>query len=507
MELYACAAPASAPRDILAPAQQKAADAVLEAIQHGRVVTLEADAGRGRTTVLRHVHAQIGGAFVGTRELLRKLDLRDPFAIEESWIHLIEESLAAHNVVIVDDLHLITQVTGGCDYPRPCVFDMALTAVLEHLAPEKRLIFGIEDDAPNPVARRAHVCKIEPLASEDYRAICLAHLGARGEHLDYDEIHRYAPALSAHSLKTASEWTRNAADLSTGKFIDYLSTRNLTSNVEIEEVPPVNWKDLKGVDDVIAALDAKIALPLEDHEMAARYHLKPKRGVLLAGPPGTGKTTIGRALAHRLKSKFFLVDGTVIAGSDTFYRRLHGIFQAAKRNAPSIIFIDDADVLFEDDNKSLYRYLLTMLDGLESASAERVCVMMTAMEVSGLPPALVRSGRVELWLETRLPDETARQAILTERLSVLPEPLASADTVRLARESRKMTGADLKAAIEDAKLLFAHDCAQAKPARPVEEYVLEAIATIRKNRRNYARRKPAARLDDGTIGFRVENGC
>ena len=56
-----------------------------------------------------------------------------------------------------------------------------------------------------------------------------------------------------------------------------------------------------------------------------------------------------------------------------------------------------------------------MLDGIESASAGRVCLMMTAMDVGSLPPALVRSGRIELWLETRLPDEGARIEILRDR--------------------------------------------------------------------------------------------
>ena len=75
----------------------------------------------------------------------------------------------------------------------------------------------------------------------------------------------------------------------------------------------------------------------------------------------------GRALAHRLKSKFFLIDGTVIAGSGDFYCKVREIFDEAKRNAPSIIFIDDTDVIFEgDEDKGFYRYLLTMLDGLES---------------------------------------------------------------------------------------------------------------------------------------------
>src|ERR1041384_5659661 len=83
-----------------------------------------------------------------------------------------------------------------------------------------------------------------------------------------------------------------------------------------------------------------IVLPLENDELATRLQLKPKRGVLLVGPPGTGKTTVGRALAHRLKSKFFLIDGTFISGTRDFYERVHHVFEAAKQNAPSIIFID-----------------------------------------------------------------------------------------------------------------------------------------------------------------------
>src|SRR5262249_42484907 len=161
--------------------------------------------------------------------------------------------------------------------------------------------------------------------------------------------------------------------------------------------------------DVIEQLEAKIALPFENQELAAELGLKPKRGVLLSGPPGTGKTTIGRALAHRLKSKFFLIGGTVVAGADCFMDAVQEIFEAAKQNAPAVVFIDDCDVIFEkDDAKGFYRYLLTVLDGLESASNERVCVMLTAMHPASLPAALLRSGRVELWLETRLPDENAR---------------------------------------------------------------------------------------------------
>jgi len=126
-----------------------------------------------------------------------------------------------------------------------------------------------------------------------------------------------------------------------------------------------------------------------------------------------------------LKSKFFLIDGTIISGTQQFHPRIHQVFEAAKQNAPAIIFIDDSDVIFETGQETgLYRFLLTMLDGLESTSAGRICLMMTAMDVGNLPPALVRSGRIELWLETRLPDQSARAAILTDRCADLPAAIS-----------------------------------------------------------------------------------
>ncbi len=457
----------------------------------GNVVVLEGDIGRGKTTVLRRIYGETGGVYLSMRDFMQKFDARRPFAIEDAWMRMLEDALAEGDVVYLDDLHVIMKIVNGYDYPWRDLFDATIAAIFEQAGERTKFVVAVEDGAPEIISRRAQTCKIADFAAEDYAAICASYLEDRARSLDYARIHRFAPALNAHQLRTACHCMGGAANLDTDSFMEHLSSHNLTSNVEIEEVEPVDWNDLKGVDEIIHALEVKIALPFEQHEIAARLQLKPKRGVLLAGPPGTGKTTIGRALAHRLKSKFFLIDGTVIAGSTDFYCKVHKIFEAAKRNAPSIIFIDDADVIFEGENKhGLYRYLLTMLDGLEGASAERICVMMTAMNVASLPAALVRSGRIELWLETRLPDEAARRVIFRERLAKLPEPLNSADAATLARASGRLTGADLKSVVEDAKLLYAHECVSGNCRRRVEEYFLEAIATIRANRRNYARRKP-----------------
>jgi len=117
--------------------------------------------------------------------------------------------------------------------------------------------------------------------------------------------------------------------------------------------------------------------------------------------------------------------------------------------------------------------------------------MMTAMNVSALPPALVRSGRIELWLETRLPDDAGRLAILQS--AKLPEPLNQADLPALAAATDCFTGADLKRLVEDAKLLFAFDRARGTAIRPPTEYFLSAAEAVRQNKERYAQAEADAR--------------
>ena len=481
----------------LCPAQQSTLDSLLKGMQIGSIFRVWGAVGRGKTTVLKEAHNKTGGAYLNTKDFVEASCLKHPLALEETLYRLVLDALKANPVVFLDDLHLLDLFSAGCHfYPRSGYLNSVLMGLCTYaLEADRKLIFGTNSHLAEAAAQRSYSFGIDKFKVEDYAALARCWLDKKSDGLDFDKIFRFAPKLNAHQLKAACNWLAKHHSLSTEIFIDYLRSQRLASNVDLEEVQAVDLRDLKGVDDVLKSLEINIVLPLENDALANKFKLRSKRGVMLYGPPGTGKTTVGRALAHRLKGKFFLIDGTFIAGTNNFYDRIHQVFEAAKDNAPSVIFIDDADTIFEDgEERGLYRYLLTMLDGLESESAGRICVMMTAMNVGNLPAALTRSGRVELWLEMKLPDAAARESILTQRLAELPDELQEVDLAALKTATEGFTGADLKRLVDDAKALYAYDKAKRTEMNALTEYYLEAVEGVRENKQRFAEAEAQAIL-------------
>lgn len=153
-------------------------------------------------------------------------------------------------------------------------------------------------------------------------------------------------------------------------------------------------KDLVGLESLLDEIHTAIINPMQ----LGLPNISIKKGLLLCGPPGTGKTSIGRWLSHQIKGKFYLIGNEV--GKD-FVNHFEALVRKAKDNAPAVIFIDDCDFLFEHDE--IYRSFLTILDGLETNRRNDVCVILTCMHLKKIPAPLIRGGRLEMVLFTKLP--------------------------------------------------------------------------------------------------------
>jgi len=482
----------------LSPTQQAAFDTLAVLAQRLPVTLLSGGPGSGKTTILRELQRRIGGRLITLRDMLEAVAAQQDGTIEEAARGLVEQAFLHDDLVLIDNLssiEAVTRMTGA--YARPFLFD-AVEATLFDTARAlgKRIVAGFSADIGHQsyasLQNQGVRVQIAPYTALDY-AIILGHVLGAGNigHLDFEEIYSHARQLTAYQLQAAALILvqQGVAQPTTDQILACMNQHLLTSNLVVGEVEKIEFSTLKGTEQLVAQLETMILLPMQHPELARRLGLKPKRGVLLHGLPGTGKTSIGRALAHRMKGRFFMIDGTFITEPPSaFFNRVKAVFNAAQANSPSVIFIDDADVLFKTDHVyGLNRYLLTKLDGLESESVGAVCVMMTAMDINDIPPAILRSGRVEVWLETKLPDLETRRDILTQYAQALADEFDGFDPDRLARATEGFTPADLRRIVGDAKAFLAYDMHREKPLKSFGAYIAMAALAVRELKNNIAR--------------------
>ena len=218
----------------------------------------------------------------------------------------------------------------------------------------------------------------------------------------------------------------------------------------------VTFDDIGGISDVKIELEEIIDF-MKNPKRYKSFGARMPSGVLLVGPPGVGKTMIAKAVAHEADVPFFYQSGAsfvqIYVGMGA--KRVHELFATAKKNAPSIIFIDEIDAVGKkrggernDEREGTLNQLLTEMDGFEGSSG--VIVIAATNKIDVLDSALLRAGRFDRRVFVELPTIRERESILKKYLANVPHDL---DVKIVASMTVGFNGASLAALVNEAALL------------------------------------------------------
>ncbi len=233
----------------------------------------------------------------------------------------------------------------------------------------------------------------------------------------------------------------------------------IVNSSEVHSRPETGYAEIGGLDDVITQIRETVEYPLTKAELFSRLGVRPPKGVLLQGAPGTGKTLLAKAVANATEATFIrlvaseLVQKFIGEGA----RRVHEVFELAREKAPSIIFIDEIDALGArrtDDGTSSNRevertlmQLLAELDGFEPRGDIRIIAATNRADI--LDPALLRPGRFDRVIDVPLPSPEGVQQIFTIHTGgmTLADDVDFAD---IAARTGPISGADVAAVCSEA---------------------------------------------------------
>ena len=255
------------------------------------------------------------------------------------------------------------------------------------------------------------------------------------------------------------------------------------------EIPNVKWTDVGGLESVKQELKEAVEWPLKKPEMFRRLGVRPPRGILMYGTPGSGKTLLAKAVANESEANFISIKGPELLSKwvGESEKAVREVFKKARQTAPTIIFFDEIDSLApkrgtsSDSNvtERVVNQLLTEIDGLEVM--QDIVVIGATNRPDILDTALLRPGRFDRIILTPVPDTAARFEILKVHATAMP--LQDVDLNEIAKRTEGYVGADLEAVCREAAIIALRENNNVKyvEMRHFEEALKKVPASVSKD--------------------------
>lgn len=284
------------------------------------------------------------------------------------------------------------------------------------------------------------------------------------------------------------------------------------------EIPKTKWEDVGGLDEIKQRLLEVIEWPLKNPDSFKKMGIKPPRGILLFGAPGTGKTLLAKAVANESKANFISIKGPEVLSKwvGESEKAIREIFKKAKQASPSIVFLDELDSIapqrgYSSDShvtERIVNQLLTSIDGLESL--EGVVIIGATNRPDIIDMGLLRTGRFDRHILIPQPDLKARKEIFKVHTAGMPLNNVSLD--ELSNMTEGYTGADIEGICREAaiialredmesdKVSMTHFSQALKVVRPsIDEATVKYYERIKKELLGGMHKK---KKDDIGIGYR-----
>jgi transitional endoplasmic reticulum ATPase len=358
---------------------------------------------------------------------------------------------------------------------------MAATNNLEHLDPAVirpgRFDRHVRIDLPDAEARR-EIFQAELDDRPTARDVDLDELVRRTEGMTPAAIAKIVDIAALDVFRRAAE-SGEQLELTTADLLDAVERYGGQDRPTVEHW---TWDSLV-LDESIKAQLRQLQEIIEDPESARRFGVEPPTGLLLAGPPGTGKTTVAKVLAAQARASFYPISGADVISKwvGESERNIRQLFERARENRPSIVFIDEIDAIAGRRGDSLgvhdshVNQLLAEIDGVSGQRG--VFVIGATNRPDQLDPALLRGGRLSRTIVLGLPDEDDRLAIL--RLHTRRMPTVAVRLEELAAETDGMSPADLKSLAQEAALAAMTRAGEDAAPTVTHEDFEEALARLR----------------------------
>ncbi|GGL61873.1 proteasome-activating nucleotidase Pan1 [Halocalculus aciditolerans] len=229
--------------------------------------------------------------------------------------------------------------------------------------------------------------------------------------------------------------------------------------MQVEESPDVGYEDIGGLDDQLREVRETVELPMENPDIFDDVGIRPPSGVLLHGPPGTGKTMMAKAVAAQTDATFIKMAGSELVHKfiGEGAKLVRDLFQVARDHEPAVVFIDEIDAIASKrtDSKTsgdaevqrTMMQLLSEMDGFDERGDIRIIAATNRFDM--LDRAILRPGRFDRLIEVPKPNEEGRELIFeihTRNMNVADD----VDFARLAEETNELSGADVKAICTEA---------------------------------------------------------